>query len=207
MILSIKNQSQQFLYGIIIYTISTMNIKGYLILILCLATSPLLAQNTDETKSEEAFYPHRLTMMMANSHIPAADQANGGKTFFVVPTWGFNYDYWFTRKWAIGLHNDLVLQQYKIEEQGDNKVIERSFPVSMCAMGLFKPANNWTLLAGFGRELEKHESFNMINIGVEYGIELPNEWELSFNFNYENKLEIYDSWIFGIGFSKFLERK
>lgn len=60
------------------------------------------------------------------------------------------------------------------------------------------------MLAGLGREFEKTES---INIGVEYGVELPNNWELNFNLIYENKFNVYNSWMFGIGFSKIMGSK
>lgn len=155
----------------------------------------------------EPYHKHRLTIMMANSHIPAADNVDSQDAVFIVPTWGFDYDYWLSPKWAVGLHNDLVLQQYKIEKKGNEGIIERSFPVSVSGVGIFRPWKNWAFVAGVGREFEKNESFNLYTLGVEYGIELPRDWELSFNLIYENKLETYDSWLFGIGFSKILGPK
>jgi hypothetical protein len=162
------------------------------------------AQEEEENESE-SFARHRITLMMANSHIPAADNVNGDRFVFIVPTWGFNYDYWFSRRFGLGLHNDIVLQKYKIEDHADERIIERSFPVTVNAVGLFKATEKWIFAAGLGREFEKNESFNMFLLGTEYGIELPNDWELNFNLNYENKWEVYDSWIFGIGFSKKLK--
>lgn len=86
---------------------------------------PALAQTEEEDKERK---PHRLTLMMANSHIPSADNVNGDKRIFIVPSWGLNYDYWISEKWAFGLHNDRVLQQYKVEDENEDRVIERSFP-------------------------------------------------------------------------------
>ena len=152
----------------------------------------------------EPYHKHRLTIMMANSHIPAANNINDQDAVFIVPTWGFDYDYWLSPKWAVGPHNDLVLQQYKIETKGGEEVIERSFPVSVSAVGIFRPWEHWAFVSGMGREFEKNESFNLYMLGVEYGIELPHDWELSFNLVYENKLATYNSWLFGIGISKLL---
>ncbi|MDH4090890.1 MAG: hypothetical protein OEV74_20400 [Cyclobacteriaceae bacterium] len=178
-----------------------------IIVLFLIGAFPLFAQEQVEQKGDdEGSYPHRLSIMMANSHIPAADDVNGKKTVFIVPTWGIDYDYWFGEKWAIGLHNDIVLQQYKIEEREGKDVIERSFPVGVCIVGLFKPWRKITLIAGVGKELERSESFNMVNFGVEYGIELPKHWELSVNLLYDSKLKVYDSWIFGVGFSRFLKK-
>jgi hypothetical protein len=169
-----------------------------LYMLFILSYSKLPAQENEEP------FRHRLTVMMANSHIPSAGKVDGQSTVFIVPTWGVNYDYWFTSKWAIGLHNDFILQQYKIEVKQDKETIERTNPVAICAVALFRPSSNLTLLLGAGRELEKHESFSMVTIGSDYGIELPRSWELSFNLIYDNKFNAYDSWMFGIGFSKLL---
>jgi hypothetical protein len=156
------------------------------------------------TDKEEESYRHRLSMMMAFSHVPSANNLEGQSSVFIVPTWAINYDYWFTSKFGLGLHNDLVLQQYKIETEDDNTVVERSFPIAVTLTGLYKASEQWTFLFGVGREFEKHENFNLFSVGAEYGIELPNAWEVNLNAIYENKLSAYDSWMIGIGFSKFL---
>lgn len=141
---------------------------------------------------------------MANSHIPSADNLDGQSAVFIVPTWGLNYDFWLSEKWAIGLHTDLVLQQFKIKEKESAQVIERSNPLAVTGVALFKPWEKWTALLGLGREFEKNESFNMLSVGVEYGIELPDSWELNVNLIFDSKIEAYDTWMFGIGFSKFV---
>jgi hypothetical protein len=96
------------------------------------------------------------------------------------------------------------LQQYKVEKKEGNTELVRNNPFSVSLVGLFKPAKHWVFIAGFGREFEKEESLSLLDIGVEYGIELPKEWELGFTLEYENKFKAYDSWIFGIGFSKLI---
>ncbi len=177
-----------------------------IIALLLLPTFALLAQEKiEENEEEEGLYPHRITVVMANSHIPAADNVNGERTVFIAPSWGIDYDYWFSEKWAIGLHNAIVLQQYKIEDPAE-KIITRTFPVCVSLVGLFKPWRRITFIAGVGKELEKNESYNMLNFGVEYGIELPKHWELGINLLYDSKIDVYDSWIFGVGFSRFLRK-
>lgn len=146
---------------------------------------------------------HRFTLMMANAHVAAGDNVGTQGSFYIVPTWGLNYDFWFSKTFAIGLHNDIAIQDFEVDI--DNATIERSFPVTTTAVCLYKPWNKITLLAGGGREFEKHESFYVLTTGVEYGIRLPLNWELSFNLIYDNKLNAYDSWLLGIGFSKLLK--
>lgn len=172
------------------------------IVLLTMVTSTDAIAQKKEPETIDGVARHRITIMMANSHIPSANRINGQSTVFIVPTWGLNYDYWLSEKWAIGLHNDIVLQHYKIEKSHDKEVIERVNPVTLCTVALYRPLHNWTFLLGIGRELEKNESFTVLTAGSEYGVELPGDWELSFNIIYDNKLETYDTWMFGVGFSK-----
>jgi hypothetical protein len=120
----------------------------------------------------------------------------------VVPTFGFNYDYVFHRRWGVGLHTDVVLQQFKVEKHEGKEIIVRENPVAMCAVGLFKPLPALTFIAGYGIELEKHEHIQLLRLGVDYGFHLPGNWELGFALEFDKKLNAYDSWVFGAGFSK-----
>jgi hypothetical protein len=147
---------------------------------------------------------HRFTIMMSNAHRPAMKGIENQDKFSIVPSWGFDYDFMLTRKWAIGLHNDLILQQCKIEKADHDTVIERSYPFSVCAMGTYKPLKHFSILGGIGEELEKNESFTLVKIGMEYAFELPKSFELSISFQYDNKLDAYDTWLLGVGFSKLL---
>lgn len=151
---------------------------------------------------------HRITLMMANAHVPAIAEFNGNKKNFILPAWGLDYDYWFSHKWAIGLHNNVILQQFTIIEEEDPRVdLEVSYPLTMSIVGLYMPIRNLTFIAGFGREFEKTENLSVLDFGLEYGFELPDEWELSLNLKYEDKLNAYDSWLFGFGISKIFGRR
>jgi hypothetical protein len=161
---------------------------------------------SENAVEEETSGMHRLTILMANAFIPAADNIAGQNSVFIVPAWGINYDYWLNHKIGFGVHNTLILQQYKIEKSREEIIIERSFPVVVTGEILFKPFKNLTVSAGAGREFEKHESFTVVNLGLEYGFELRPGFELSLNLLYDNKIDGYDSWMFGVGFSKFFSK-
>lgn len=181
---------------------------GIVIILTVLLTSIRVMGQTESVDGDEseASNKHRLTILMANAFIPAAENIAEQNSVFIVPAWGLNYDYWFNQKIGIGVHNTFVLQQYKIERNRENIIIERSFPVIVTGEFLFKPVKNLTVSLGMGREFEKHESFTVINTGIEYGFELQHGFELSLNFLYDNKIDAYDSWMFGVGFSKFFSR-
>ena len=164
--------------------------------------------NTDtghHTDNEHGSSGHKITLVIANSfvHNSFSEQTNG---ILIVPTIGFNYDYFFNDRWGIGLHTDILLQQYKVEKHGGHEEILRENPVGFAGMLLFKPNHRLTLMAGYGLEVEKHENFQMIRIGVEYGIPLPKHWELGFSLEFDYKINTHSSVMLGIGFSKMLGR-
>jgi len=188
-------------------------LKIYLISsILIIHGLDLVAQNHEDdsdadhhTDVEHGSSGHKITLVMAYSLINNSfeDQTNG---ILIVPTIGFNYDYFFNARWGFGLHTDILLQQYKVEKHGSHEEILRENPVGLAGMVLFKPTHRWTLMAGYGVEVEKHENFQMIRIGIEYGIALPKHWELGFSLEFDYKIKTYSSLMFGVGFSKMLGR-
>ena len=46
-----------------------------------------------------------------------------------------------------------------IVEEHDNKEIERERPIIVALVGIFKPTHHVVLMAGLGREFEKHDNF------------------------------------------------
>lgn len=71
-------------------------------------------------------------------------------------------------------------------------------------LGFEKTLHSWL---GIWVEIEKHENFNLYRFGVEYGMELPQDWELGINLEYDHKIDAYASWMFGLGFGKILYKK
>lgn len=187
-----------------------------LVFLLCFSLSFLNAQHNIEKDHEdekheeghEAFRKHhRISAMMAFSHIPSIVPGETAKQSVVVPTYGLNYDFWFHAKWAIGLHNDLILQQYKVERHHDEQEIIRSFPLAVKAVVLYQPIHELIFLAGYGKEFETKETLDVITIGVEYGIPIRNGWEANLNLLFDWNIDNYISWMFGVGFAKNLYHK
>ena len=169
-----------------------------------LCSSAAFAQEKHVSKEErESNQPHhRITLLMENSHIPRISEDIGSVRRCVVPAWGLDYDFWLNAKWAIGLHNDLILQQYEIEREEDSTTFSRTNPITSTLVGIYKPTRHLALLAGVGREFEKEQDFNLVEFGAEYGVEILKNCELSLNIKYEDKFNAYNSWMFGVGFSK-----
>ena len=186
----------------------------FVICILIFSTSFLYAQHniieTDEGHSEklEAFKKHHvISAMMAFSYIPSIVPGEEDRQILVVPTWAVNYSFWFRPKWAIGLHNDVILQQYAIERHHNQEELTRSYPVAVKAVVLFEPIHELVFLAGYGKEFETNETLDVITVGVEYGIPIRNGWGAGFNLIFDWNVDNYVSWMFGISFGKNLYHK
>jgi hypothetical protein len=164
------------------------------------------AGSADHHADTEHGAGHKITLVMAYSFIDNSftPQSND---ILIVPTIGFNYDYFFNSRWGLGLHTDILLQQYKVEKHGSQEEIIRENPVGLAGMVLFRPFHSWIFMAGYGVEIEKNENFQMIRVGVEYGIPLPKHWEVGFSLEFDYKIKTYSSLMFGVGFSKMLVRK
>ena len=147
---------------------------------------------------------HKLTLVMANSFLKNDFEENPN-SILIVPTFGLNYDFLFHPRWGVGIHSDIVLQQYKVETHDGHGTLIRENPVALCAIGLFSPIPSLTLLAGYGIEIEAQENIQLLRFGVEYGFHLPNHWELAFMLEFDRKINTYNSWVFGVGFSKLLK--
>ncbi len=119
----------------------------------------LSAQNHEDetdahhsTDAEHSCSGHKITLMMAYSFIDNSfsDQTSD---ILIAPTFGFNYDYFFNTRWGLGMHTDIILQQFKVEKHGGHEEILRENPVGLAGMLLFKPNHRWTLMAGYGVEV------------------------------------------------------
>lgn len=181
---------------------SLMTFKISLLLLSIFFTGYLQVLSRNPTNSD--FQPKiRGAIMMANSHAPHAIE--GGTNVYVIPTWGFDLDYFFHPRWSVALQGDLLLQSFEVDE--NNAKIERSYPFSLSPVIHFHARRHWSFYGGPGYEFERHESLFLIKLGTEYSFEITESFEIALNIFYENKQEIYDSWTFGIAFNKKLWEK
>lgn len=160
---------------------------------------------TAQESGEKENPRNQLMLIMSHSHITEGADENGGKKWIVVPSWALDYNYWLAKHWAIGLHTDMIIENFFIKEHGDeDKAIERTRPFALVPSVVFKPKEHSAFMVGTGAEFAKEENLVVTNFGYEYGWELPQHWELSASLTYDIKWNAYDTWILGIGISKFL---
>ena len=156
-----------------------------------------------EKESEEHKPKVRAAILMANSHVPYA--TNGGEEVVIIPTWGFDIDYFFHSRWSVALQGDLKLQSFEIED--DQAVVKRTNPFALALVLHYHPVRHWSFYAGPGYEFEGHKNLFLVKAGTEYSFEVTENLEIALNLIYENMEGVYDGWTFGVAFNKKLWEK
>ncbi|MFT5242686.1 MAG: hypothetical protein ACJA1H_000191 [Glaciecola sp.] len=177
-----------------------MNTQKYLILTIMLLGGLLM--NAQEEKAE-TIKKHSLGLFLTHSYINQG-VSNGEKDWLIVPSFAVNYNYSFNHKWSLGLHTDLIIEDFIVEREGSNEgFLERDLPFSALVVGSHKLSESFGIAVGLGAEWETNENFAVARFGAEYGIEIPiKEMEVIFAFNYDVIFNAYDSFNLGIGIAK-----
>ncbi len=150
---------------------------------------------------EEKEKRHSVAVLISHTQISEAVEGEGKKSIS-VPSWGIDYNFELTERWAIGLHNDLIVESFVIENSEGTEV-ERSSPFATAVVGMFKPIKNFSLVLGAGGEFSKEENLFLIKAGVEYShLILHDNWELIASFSNDFKLDAYNSWNIGFGIGR-----
>ncbi len=177
------------------------------VLFCCSVSNHLWAQEKEEASGSSAseheeFKPHStVALVFSHAHVFSGEDAGGQKKVLIMPAWGLDYNYHLSPKWAIGLHTDIIVESFKVEGN-DGETIERSYPIAPALMGIYKPNHHWSLMAGAGGEFAKEENFFLTRLGLEYGAEIRNGWEVFGSLAYDIKWSAYDTWVLGLGISK-----
>ncbi|MCA6079171.1 hypothetical protein [Fulvivirga sedimenti] len=172
-------------------------IKGVFISIfLFYGSFPAVSQ---EESGEARRRPLRLTASIGHTYLPKDTRV--GKDVAILPSFGLDIEYWFSRRFAVGLHNDLELLHFQVVEQNDI-IIERDYPVLVTFDLIFNVYKGLTVYFGPGAELESHENFFVTRIGIEYEVEIGNNWDLHPVFFHDVRRNAYDTFSFGLGVGK-----
>ncbi len=177
---------------------------AFLVIIFCLAGYTKISA---QESVEKNFSPHhQIGISINHVHVFEGRDDEGNREVLSLPAWGIDYTFQFHEKWAVGLHTDFVIEKFKVEKvyanDEDKETVERSYPVAPALMGIYKPNEHWSFLLGFGGEFAKEDNFFLTRAGIEYGYELPKNWEIFGTFSYDLKRNAYDSWGIGLGIAK-----
>ena len=151
--------------------------------------------------SDEYAKHHVIQGVVSHTHIFSADKDTEGRRFLTLASFGLNYNYNFHEKWGIGLHSDIILEDFTVEHQG-SEVIERETPVAFALMGTYRIGKPWSFLLGPGVEVDSENAFYLIRAGVEPAWHFGKGWEVSLILTYDFKFDAYDAFTLGIGMAK-----
>lgn len=176
--------------------------RAFLFLAFCLCLQFFVfAQEEEESFEVEIEGKHSVSLVLTHSWIPQGRNFEGNKEYLVVPGFAFDYNYWFSKKWAVGLHTDFLNENFFVETN-EGELLERDRPIAPALMAVFKPGNRWLFAVGMGREFADEESFTLTRLSIEYGVELPKRWEVFGVLTQDFRWNAYDATNIGIGLAK-----
>ena len=150
--------------------------------------------NHSQHKSDSHF---RVSVAIAHTFLP--EETVEGTKNLILPTFALDLEYWMNYHWGIGLHNDLELLNFEVEDDHHNVYIEREFPVLITLDALWRPNNNLVLFAGPGIELESNKNYFVFRAGAEYEIPFSTNWDVSPLAFYDIRDGAYNTVTFGLG--------
>lgn len=186
------------------------NFKSGLFMLSCISiltlSKPSFAQSSDHAHAQTEEKGYKLTLALGHAHIHEGIE-DGNEKWLMMPSWAFNADYVINKHWAFGLHNDLILEEFTVEERLNNeehKTLERSRPFATKIVGTYKPGKHLGVMLGVGDEITREENLFLSTVGVDYGLHMKGGWEVAGELTYDVKWKSYDTWILGFGISKFI---
>jgi len=195
-----------------------MNYRFFSLVILLVFFSNFYSysQETEQDENHEEHHKkHAVSLVISHTHIRSGVKNNTGDKWISLPSFGINYNYAFNEKWALGLHTDIIVEEFIVEDKSESgneyyakneeveiPGIERSHPIAPAVMLSYKPLEHLALLAGGGMEFSKEENFALVRFGVEFPFHIPNNWEIFGALTYDINIDAYDSLAFGFGIAK-----
>lgn len=167
-----------------------------LTMLIVLSAQTIFAQEAEERLK------NKLSLGFTHTLVPTAVDDGNQKYWLALPSWGFDYDRYLGRLWRVGLHTDLVIQNFEFEDN-EGVIKKRVKPLSIAGVVTREMGKGFAVFAGGGVELSSdEETLALLRIGVEYGWELPRNFEVSVNAMTDIKITAYNAFVFGFGIGK-----
>ena len=173
------------------------------LLLLSAAALNGLAQRNNNTEEGHSFKPsHALGFTIGHAHSFKGVDENGSRKNSVLPYFGLDYNFQFSRKWAVGLHTDFINETFVVEkhlEDGTEEDLERNHPIAPAIMGMYNITHRWKLGLGMGGEFAEEGNYLLTRAAIEYACPIRKGWEVFGAFQYDVRWSAYDTWTIGLG--------
>jgi len=165
--------------------------------------SLVLATDSEEENSKEEVLlsRHKVGLYLGNSLIREVHNTRTGKEQYVLaPTFGIDYEYWLSHKWAIGTYNELALLNIEVEHE-EEEFLKRENVLLFSGVAIWEPFPRFAIFAGTGVETDPNHTFWIRFMGAEYAFVRCDNWDVSVSAGYINR-QYYDVFSFGIVIGK-----
>lgn len=156
----------------------------------------------DLAMDETPLHPHlSAALFISHAHVFEGQDAEGHKQALSLSSWGVDFNYHFHPHWAVGLHTDIIIEEFNVDD-AEEEVKTVRYPIAPALMGIYRPGLHWEFLLGAGLEVEPEETTFLNRLGLGYSVELSRGWEMSAALTYDLKWDSYDTWLIGLGVLK-----
>ncbi len=140
---------------------------------------------------------HKVGLFLGNTLIHEVRNSHtGNEQYVLAPTFGLDYEYWLSHKWAVGTYNELAFLNIEVEKN-EEEYIKRENVMLFSGVLVFEPFERFSIFAGTGIETDPNQTLWIRYLGVEYAFIRNDDWEVSVSTGYINK-ELYDAFTFGV---------
>ncbi len=164
--------------------------------VLALFLTAFIAKGQEKEKEAR----HSVGIMISHATVLTEAEIEGQQSVFWVPTWAILYDFELTERFALGIHVDVFLQSFKIEENG--KIISRNYPIAVALVGEYNVYKRLWLSFGGGIELEREKNLGLLTLGLEYVVPIREQWKLTPSLSFDAKIDGYQNWILGLAIAR-----
>ena len=162
----------------------------------------VMSQESGDSQSPEfeRESKHILGLALAHSHSQQG-VTEGKNQWLSIPSFEFSYNYRLNHKFMIGIHTDILLETFLVEDP-EGELVERDYPFSVILVATYMISPNLGLEVGVGEEISGGESLTLGKLGLEYIYPLKDGFELIGLIGYDFVIDTYDTFNYGIGISK-----
>ena len=187
-----------------------MRLSVFLLLFIVLSSgvySQTLEENLSEEfleevqEDEEEEGKFSIAAVIGHTFIYGANNLEGEEIARYVPMMAIDFNYFFSEKFGLGLHTDIIYETIFLEGEGEEE-IERTRPVAPALMLSYKLNKHFSVAAGIGAEFTSEEIFGVNRLSFEYGAPIKNGWEFFALLSQDFRWEIYNTTSLGLGLSK-----
>ena len=145
-------------------------------------------------QQEEPYQKHILGPSFGFTFIPLGNDAGytDARGLF-APTVGVDYFYHIHPKWGMGFIGAVELDKYTVTDQE----VERDNAMTLTLVGIYRATKYLDLFLGGGIEVEPHDNYGVFRLGIQYSIEMGENWALVPKLHLDVKGG-YNTWSFAV---------